>query len=40
MQEILQYTTFIAPVVYFLGGVFIVILLNKFIGKQHSAPEK
>jgi len=39
MSEILKYTTFFAPVLFFLGGVTIVILLNKFIGK-HSTGKK
>jgi hypothetical protein len=36
MPEIIKYTTVFAPVVFFMGGIFIVILLNKFIGKQSS----
>ncbi|EAT58397.1 conserved hypothetical protein [Chlorobium ferrooxidans DSM 13031] len=35
-SEILKYTTFFAPVGFFLGGVLIVILLNKFIGKSSA----
>ncbi len=33
MQGIARYTTLFAPVIFFFGGIFIVILLNKFIGK-------
>ena len=39
MSEILKYTTVFAPVVFFVGGVVIVMLLNKFIGK-HSSQKK
>lgn len=37
-NETLKYTTLFAPVLFFLGGVFIVIMLNKFIGK--GSPQK
>ncbi len=36
MPELLKYTSIFAPVVFFVGGVFIVMLLNKFIGKKSS----
>jgi hypothetical protein len=36
MPEISQYTTLFAPVLFFLSGIAIVILLNKFIGKQSA----
>jgi hypothetical protein len=29
-----EYTTLFAPVLFFVSGVFIVMLINKFIGKQ------
>ena len=32
MQGIARYTTLFAPVIFFLGGVAIIILLSKFIG--------
>ncbi len=35
---LLKYTTFIAPVTFFLGGILVVIMLNKFIG--HNSAEK
>ena len=34
MQQIDQYTTLFAPVLFFFSGIAIVILLNKFIGKK------
>lgn len=34
-----NYTTIFAPVAFFFGGIFIVLLLNKFIGK-HSGQQK
>jgi len=34
MEFIAKYTTIIAPVVFFVSGILIVMLLNKFIGKQ------
>lgn len=34
MQESFNYTTIVAPVVFFISGIFIVLLLNKFIGKN------
>ncbi len=36
MQQITQYTTLFAPVLFFCSGIAIVILLNKFIGKNSS----
>ncbi len=36
MPELAQYTTLFAPVLFFCGGIAIVILLNKFIGKGTS----
>jgi hypothetical protein len=36
MSDSFNYTTLLAPVVFFVSGVFIVMLLNKFIGKQPS----
>ena len=40
MEGIASYTTLFAPVIFFLGGVTIVILLNKFIGKGIKPTEK
>jgi len=34
-----NYTTIFAPVGFFFGGILVVLLLNKFIGKQ-SSPQK
>ncbi len=39
MQQIDQYTTLFAPVLFFFSGIAIVILLNKFIGKKSSQNE-
>ncbi|WP_255372191.1 hypothetical protein [Chlorobium sp. KB01] len=36
MEETVKYTTLYAPVLFYVSGVFIVMLLNKFIGKQQS----
>jgi len=36
MEFIATYTTIIAPVVFFITGIFIVMLLNRFIGKQKT----
>jgi len=36
MQHISQYTTLFAPVLFFCAGIAIVMLLNKFIGKNSS----
>ncbi len=40
MQGIARYTTLFAPVIFFLGGVAIIILLSKFIGKGKNPNEK
>jgi hypothetical protein len=32
--ESLNYTTIIAPFAFFLGGILLVLALNKFIGKN------
>jgi hypothetical protein len=34
MSESFNYTTIVAPVAFFIGGIFFVLLLNKFIGKN------
>lgn len=34
-----NYTTIFAPVGFFFGGILLVLLLNKFIGK-HSGEQK
>lgn len=34
MEAPINYTTLFAPVAFYLSGVVIVFLLNKFIGKQ------
>jgi len=39
MQQINQYTTLFAPVLFFFAGIALVILLNKFIGKKNSGKE-
>ncbi len=36
MQDFTQYTALFAPVLFFCAGIAIVILLNKFIGKNSS----
>ncbi len=36
MEFITKYTTIIAPAVFFVSSIFIVMLLNKFIGKQKT----
>lgn len=33
MEDAVRYTTLFAPVIFFVSGVFIVMALNKFIGK-------
>lgn len=38
MADAFNYTTIIAPVAYFILGIFIVLGLNRFIGK--NSPEK
>ena len=40
MEGIASDTTLFAPVIFFLGGVTIVILLNKFIGKGIKPTKK
>jgi len=40
MAEIAHYTTLFAPLLFFVSGVFIVMLLSKFIGKQSSKKTK
>jgi len=40
MPDLLKYTSIFAPVVFFVGGVFIVMLLNQFIGKKKSSNNK
>jgi hypothetical protein len=37
--ETFNYTTIFAPVGFFFGGILLVLLLNKFIGK-HSSQQK
>jgi len=37
--ETFNYTTIFAPVGFFFGGILLVLLLNKFIGK-HSGQQK
>ncbi len=36
MENSINYTTLFAPVAFYLSGVVIVFLLNKFIGKQKA----
>ncbi len=38
MKDLAHYTSLFAPPIYFLTGVVIVILVNKFIGK--GAPSR
>ncbi len=40
IEFIVEYTTIIAPAVFFVSGIFIVMLLNKFIGKHKTETEK
>ncbi len=40
MEFITKYTTIIAPAVFFVSGIFIVMLLNKFIGKHKTEAKK
>ena len=40
MQGIARYTTLFAPVIFFLGGVVIIMLLSKFIGKEKKPNDK
>jgi hypothetical protein len=39
MPPFTEYTTLYAPVLFFVSGIFIVMLLSKFIGKQNP-PKK
>lgn len=36
MENTINYTTLFAPIAFYLSGVVIVFLLNKFIGKQKT----
>ena len=36
MEFFTTYTTIFAPVLYFIGGIVVVMLLNKFIGKRKN----
>lgn len=36
MEAPINYTTLFAPVAFYLSGIVIVFLLNKFIGKQKN----
>ncbi len=36
MSASVNYTTLFAPVLFFISGIIIVMLLNKFIGKKPS----
>ncbi|WP_278248902.1 hypothetical protein [Chlorobium sp. N1] len=38
-QTAFNYTAIFAPIAYFAGGIVVVLLLNKFIGKKQG-PEK
>ena len=40
MQQIAQYTTLFAPVLFFCTGIAIVMLLNKFIGKNSASKKQ
>jgi hypothetical protein len=40
MPEFAKYTTIYAPVIFFVSGIFIVMLLNKFIGKSSSKKQQ
>lgn len=40
MEFITDYTTIVAPVIFFLAGILIVMLINKFIGKQKKQDGK
>lgn len=37
--DLFNYTTIIAPIGFFFGGILVVLLLNRFIGK-HSSQQK
>jgi formate/nitrite transporter FocA (FNT family) len=36
MTDTFNYTTIFAPLGFFIGGIFLVLLLNKFIGKSQN----
>ncbi|ANT64020.1 hypothetical protein Ptc2401_00212 [Prosthecochloris sp. CIB 2401] len=36
MENTINYTTLFAPVAFYLGGVVIIFMLNKFIGKTKT----
>jgi len=36
MPDIARYTTLFAPLLFLVSGIFIVMLLSKFIGKQST----
>ncbi len=36
MENSINYTTLFAPVAFYLSGVVIVFILNKFIGEQKT----
>ncbi len=38
-NTVVHYTTIIAPVAFFLGGIVMIILLNKFIGQGKKKPD-
>ncbi|NTU98101.1 MAG: hypothetical protein HGA62_09865 [Chlorobiaceae bacterium] len=40
MPEFTKYTTIYAPVLFFISGIFIVMFLNKFIGKKSAVKNK
>lgn len=36
MTDPFNYTTIFAPLGFFIGGIFVVLLLNRFIGKSQN----
>lgn len=36
MTDSFNYTTIFAPLGFFIGGIFVVLLLNRFIGKTQN----
>ncbi len=40
MPEIAKYTSLFAPVIYFFAGITIVMILNKFIGKNSASKKQ
>ncbi|ABB24846.1 hypothetical protein Plut_2004 [Pelodictyon luteolum DSM 273] len=36
LETTFNYTAIVAPIAFFLGGIVIVLLLNKFIGKNQG----